>query len=316
MHILILGATGFVGSQLSQHLMHQGHSIRASTRRPLRSASPQLDYVFWNGHDVDVLAAALDSIDVVINLQGENIGSQRWNAQRKHEILQSRVQAGQSLCAALQQRHAAQLSLPHTVLQTSASGYYGLWQDAATAPFCTEDSPAGTGFLAEVCTAWEASIAPVTALGIRLCITRFSPIIGKTVSGAVGGFVAQMLPPFRYFLGGALGSGRQPVSWVHLYDVVHSIQFLIEHPELHGIVNISAPELISMRHFAQAVGQAYHRPSWLPVPAFLLSLALGEMANELILAGQQAQPMRLLEAGYTFHFTTAKQALADVITPY
>jgi uncharacterized protein (TIGR01777 family) len=315
MHILILGATGFVGSQLTQYLLQKGHKVRATTRRILRSSTPQLEYFLWNGSDATELATALDSIDAVINLQGENIGSKRWSTQRKQEIKQSRVQAGHCLCEALQQRHAAQQALPRTVLQTSASGYYGLWKDAATAPLCPESAPAGKGFLAEVCTAWEASIAPLQAMGIRVCITRFSPIIGKKTSGTVGGFVAQMLPPFRYFLGGAAGSGHQPVSWVHLKDVMNSLQFLLEHEHLQGIFNITAPEVVTMHQFSQALGNACHRPSWLPIPSFLLSLALGEMADELVLAGQRPQPTRLLEAGYTFNFNTAQQALEDVIDP-
>ena len=145
MYILILGATGFVGSQLTQHLLHKGHRVRATTRRTLRSSSPQLEYFLWNGSDAAELATALDSIDAVINLQGENIGSKRWDARRKEEIKQSRVQAGQCLCEAMQQRYKAQQALPHMFLQTSASGYYGLWEGRRHRPFARK-RPAGRAF--------------------------------------------------------------------------------------------------------------------------------------------------------------------------
>lgn len=315
MHILILGSTGFIGSQITSHLLQQGHTVRAAARsnagkRPARAG---LSYAPWDGKTASGLLPLLEGIDAVVNLQGENIGAGRWTETRKQAIVQSRLNAGHALTSALQARRDAGLTLPRTLLQASACGYYGLWQDAATAPECDETSAKGQGFLAETCVLWEESTALVETMGIRRCILRFSPVIGQKASGDVGGFLERMLPPFRYFLGGPVGSGRQPMSWVHMADVVHAAQFLLEREELQGIFNISAPAQVDMRRFARALGKACSRPSWLPVPGFILRLALGQMAEELVLNGQKSVPSRLAESGYVFRCPDLEQALADTL---
>ncbi|MDD4701677.1 MAG: TIGR01777 family oxidoreductase [Desulfovibrio sp.] len=320
MHILILGSTGFIGSQMTARFLEQGHTVRAVVRSNAgnRPARPGLSYAPWDGKTTSgllPLLPLLEDIDAVINLQGENIGAGRWTAPRKQAIVQSRLNAGHALTAALQARRDAGLPLPRTMLQASACGYYGLWPDAASAPACEENSPQGQGFLAETCALWEESTALVETMGIRRCVLRFSPVIGQKTSGAAGGFLERMLPPFLYFLGGPVGSGRQPMSWVHMADVVHAAQFLLEGEDLKGIFNISAPSQADMRQFARDLGKACSRPAWLPVPGFILRLALGQMAEELVLNGQKSVPARLTQSGYIFRYPSLEQALADTLRP-
>ncbi len=315
MHILILGSTGFLGSHITSHLLQQGHTVCAAVRGNLAGRPPKagLAYAAWDGMDAAGLIPLLQDVDAAINLQGENIGAGRWTAARKQAILQSRLNAGHALTAALQTMRGRGLRLPRALLQASACGYYGLWQDAATAPGCDETHPRGQGFLADVCGLWEESTAPAETLGVRRCILRFSPVIGQKTSGAVGGFLERMLTPFLYFLGGPVGSGHQPMSWVHMSDVTHAVRFLLEREDAQGIFNISAPAQVDMRQFARALGKACSRPSWLPVPGFVLRLALGQMAEELVLNGQKSLPVRLTLAGYSFQRPELDKALAETL---
>ena len=316
MHILILGSSGFLGSHITSHLLQQGHMVRAAVRGNPNGRAPQkgLAYAVWDGMDAPGLIPLLEGVDAVINLQGENIGAGRWTAARKQAIAQSRLNAGHALTTALQTLQDSAVRLPRALLQASACGYYGLWPDAATAPGCDEHHPRGQGFLADVCAQWEESTALVETLGVRRCILRFSPVMGQKASGAVGGFLERMLTPFLYFLGGPVGSGRQPMSWVHMSDVTHAVRFLLEREDVQGIFNISAPAQVNMRQLARALGKACSRPSWLPVPGFALRLALGQMAEELVLNGQKSLPARLTQAGYTFQCPELEQALAETLT--
>ena len=315
MHILILGSSGFLGSHITSHLLQQGHTVRAAVRGTAAGRSPQkgLAHAVWDGVDAAALVPLLHDVDAVINLQGENIGAGRWTAARKQAIAQSRLNAGHALTAALQTQHDRGLRLPGTLLQASACGYYGLWQDAATAPDCDETYPKGQGFLADVCALWEESTARAEALGIRRCVMRFSPVVGQKASGGVGGFLERMLTPFLYFLGGPVGSGRQPMSWVHMSDVTHAVRFLLERQDVQGIFNISAPTQVNMRQFASALGKACSRPSWLSVPGFVLRLAFGQMAEELVLNGQKSLPVRLKLAGYSFQRPDLDEALVETL---
>ena len=315
MHILVLGATGFIGSHITARLLAAGHTVCAAARGGGNKRPPAegLAYAPWDGKNADDLRPLLAQADAVINLQGENIGAARWTPDRKRTIVQSRLDAGHALVKAMHDLHSKGQPLPQCLIQASACGYYGLWANADTAPPCTEASPAGLGFLASTCVQWEESTAPVEDLGVRRCILRFSPVLGKKSSGAVGGFLERMLPPFRYYVGGPVGSGLQPVSWVHMADVTRIALFLLQQNQLHGIFNVSAPETVSMRTFTNALGKACARPSWLPVPAMLIRLALGEMAQELILSGQKPFPSRLAHAGYAFLYGHLEQALADTL---
>lgn len=310
MHILVLGGTGFVGRRLAADLTRAGHALSVASRRAGKTAGGPRRVV-WDGSDAAALAGLLEGVDAVINLQGENIGGGRWTPERRQAIVTSRVAVGRALCAALALRREQSLPLPGTLLQASASGYYGLWRQEA--PPCDESAPAGQGFLAETCTRWEESTTPVEALGVRRCVLRFAPVLGKKADGSPGGFLERMLPPFRMYVGGPLGSGRQPFCWTHLDDVSGVAALLLEAPELRGVFNVCAPRAPSMNEFAAALGHACGRPSWLRAPAFALRLLLGRMADELLLAGQNPVPARLQATGYVFRQPELEGALRQVL---
>lgn len=321
MRFLLLGGSGFIGAPLAEALLRQGHEVMVTSRtvRPALSQGrgPTPVSVRWDGRSPEMLMGLLASVDVVINLLGENIGARRWSAAQKARIRDSRLDVGAALNAAFLRLRESGTPLPHTLIQASACGYYGVWRDMDDAPECSEDRPAGNGFLAETAALWEASTGAVEALGVRRCLLRTAPVLGREVlqkGGAVGGFLARMLPPFRYFLGGPLGSGRQPLSWIHLEDEVAAICFLAARRDVSGPFNLAAPDPVSMGTFAAALGKALHRPALLPVPAPLLRLVLGDMAEELILSGQRTVPTRLSEAGFVFRYPELTAALADIVS--
>lgn len=340
MRILILGGTGFVGTPLAAALRTAGHTVFSCSRRgagPHAASGPLAAHkpcdmsddaaesaaggrsvprcggglVAWDGRDAARLGELLRGMDAVINLQGENIGARRWTAERRNVILQSRVQAGEALTQALVHMRQSGEKPPHTLVQASACGYYGLW--TKNAPPCPEDSPQGQGFLADVCGQWEASTAPVEILGVRRCVLRLSPVLGRDGHGGAGGFVGRMAGPWRYYLGGPAGPGTQPMSWVHIHDVIGAVNLTLDRPDLRGVFNVCAPTCPDMNEFSRTLGRVLHRPSWLRTPAPLLRLVLGRMADELVLAGQHPLPARLMAAGFVWQWPVLKGALRHVL---
>lgn len=314
MHVLILGGSGFIGSALVKALLYRGHSVHCTTRGATKGsaqwAQGSLDWLHWDGSSVGELFILMRGGDVVINLLGENIAAKRWSRAQKDRILHSRTKVGNAVSQAFLQCKGAGHTLPHTLVQASACGFYGTWEDATTAPLCTEASPVGQGFLAETCVAWEASTTAVEGLGVRRCILRTAPVLGPG-----GGFLQKMLPVFRLGLGGVLGTGKQPMSWVHLDDVVGAIIHLMEHPTLTGVCNVSAPSPVTMREFVRTLGHVLHRPTVIPVPALVLKALLGQMAQELLLTGQLVQPVRLQAGGYDFVYPQLEEALKQILHP-
>lgn len=307
MNILIMGGTGFVGHALAKALRGAGHQVSVCSRR-----AEGKGLVLWDGKDPLTLRRLLHTMDAVINLQGENIGAARWTEERRRALRLSRQEAGHALSHALADLHTAGEGRPRVLLQASACGYYGLWREDA--PRCTEDCPPGEGFLADTCVQWEAATAAVEDLGVRRCVLRLSPVLGKDKHGQPGGFIARMAQPYRYFVGGPAGSGRQPMSWIHLDDVCEVAAFLLDRPHLQGVFNCTAPHCPDMNEFARTLGRVLHRPALLRVPAFVLRLALGDMADELVLAGQHPVASRLGLAGYAWRWPTLETALQQVLT--
>ena len=317
MRVLILGGTGFVGTPLAASLMAQGCMVTVTSRHV---GAPEREYLYapqrvqWDGVSAQSLAALLAGQNVVIHLQGENIGAGRWTAARRQAIVQSRVQAGRAIVEAVGLlRHEGE-DVPHTLVQASACGYYGLWDNADMAPECAEDSPAGTGFLADTCVRWEESTRPVEALGLRRCILRLAPVLGHVPSGAVGGFLGRLVTPFHFFAGAVPGTGRQPLSWVHMDDVLGMVERLLyEARGESGVFNVCAPQSTDMHHFVHTLGQVLRRPVLGRLPAPFLRMLLGDMAEELVLAGQKTVPGRALAGGYAFRFGRLAEALRDVL---
>jgi len=304
MRVLVSGASGLVGSALVRRLSEPGAApepaqVLRLVRRPPR---PQAGEIAWDPQAGQLSPEALEGLDAVVHLAGENIGAGRWTADKKARIRASRVE-GTSLFA----RALARLARPPRVLVcASAVGWYG---DRGEEEL-DEASPPGTGFLAGVCREWEAATEPAASAGVRVVLARFGVILARH-----GGALGRMLPLFRWGLGGRLGSGRQYMSWIALDDAVRAIQFLLDSDALRGPVNVVAPRPVTNREFTAALGRVLRRPALCAAPAFMLRLALGEMADEMLLAGARAVPRRLAEQGFVFDHPELESALARLLAP-
>jgi len=301
--VIISGATGFIGTVLVKKLVARNYHVVVLSRNPEKAAafnSSQVEVVAWDCKSANGWAHYADGAYGIINLAGENIAAGRWTPARKKEILESRLAAGRAVTEAVAQTARK----PRVVIQASGIGYYGNRGDVVL----DETSSSGTGFLADVAIQWEKSTEPIEALGVRRAILRTGVVLGRG-----GGFLSRVLLPFKLFMGGYMGSGRQWLSWVHMEDEVSAICFLLEQDAAQGAFNLSSPQPLTAKDFFAEVGTALRRPSWLLVPGFVMHLALGEMADELILSGQRALPARLLEAGYAFHYPSARGALENLL---
>jgi uncharacterized protein (TIGR01777 family) len=243
----------------------------------------------------------VDGADAVVNLAGESIAARRWSAAQKTRIRDSRVMATRSLAAAI--RSAA--TPPAVFVSGSAVGYYG--PDAGEPK--TELSPPGADFLAQVCIEWEREAVQAARPGMRVVCVRTGVALERD-----GGALAKMLPPFRLFAGGPLGSGRQFMSWIHRLDWIELVRWTIRTGAVSGVVNATAPHPVTNRGFSKALGRALGRPSWVPVPAFVLRAALGEMADALLLGGQKVLPAHALELGFQFRYPDLDRALEAILT--
>ncbi len=290
--IAITGASGMVGSALVPFLTAGGHRVRTIGR-----AGPgQHADIRWNPAAGTIDAAALAGVDAVIHLAGENV-AQRWNAAAKQRIRDSRVQ-GTSLIA----RTLAALPTPPPVLVVASGiGAYGTHRDDAARD---ESAPFGDDFLAGVCRDWEAAAEPARAAGLRVVHLR----IGMVISTA-GGALAKMLPAFRAGVGGPIGNGQQWQSWIHRDDLIDVLHRAVMDERLRGIVNAVAPQTLRQREFAATIGRVLRRPSFAPLPGFVVSLLFGEMGRNLLLAGTRAAPARLSAIGHRWRFADLEAAL-------
>jgi uncharacterized protein (TIGR01777 family) len=292
LRIAVTGASGLVGRQLVAFLRAGGHDVLPIVRHAPRDANE----IQWRPAEGQIDATRLEGLDAVVHLAGASIAGGRWTKARKRAIRESRVQGTTLLANAL----AGLRQPPRVFVSTSAVGYYGDSGDA----LLTEASPKGAGFLADVCQEWEAAAEPAARAGIRVVHPRF----GVVLSGA-GGMLALLSRLFSLGLGGPAGNGRQYLSWIALDDLLGVLLESMLNPDLAGPVNAVAPESVTNREFSKALGRVLHRPAVMPAPAFALRLALGGLADELLLASQRAVPERLDALGFRFAFPTIEAAM-------
>jgi uncharacterized protein (TIGR01777 family) len=296
MKILVSGATGLVGSALCPLLREAGWQVCRLTRSP-RSAED----VGWRPEAGELDRTALENVQAVVHLAGENVGGGRWNDKRKAAIYKSRVGGARLISQSIAQLNAK----PGVFISASAIGYYGDRGDEVL----DETSSPGEGFLADVCKAWEAATEPAAAVGTRVVNLRFGLVLSTA-----GGGLAQMLTPFKLGAGGRIGSGRQYVSWIAIDDVATAIMHALQTNSLVGPVNCVAPNPVTNDEFTRALGAALKRPTLMNVPAPVLRLALGEMADALLLSSTRAIPRKLQQSGYHFRYARLADALKHVLS--
>jgi len=302
MKIVITGGTGFIGRALAGELSGAGHRVVALSRNAEKGRRMLGDIAAvaqWDGKSASGWAEHADSAGAIVNLAGESISPGRWTRSKRTRILKSRLDAGQAVVEAILKAGVK----PKVVIQSSGIGYYGSRSDEVD-----EFSAAGSGFLPQVAREWEASTKKVQKMGIRQIVIRTGVVLGNS-----GGALPRLLTPFRLFVGGPLGSGRQYFPWIHLRDEVRAIRFLAESEKLEGPFNLAAPESLTMKDFCGVLGKVMKRPSWLKVPGFALKLVFGRMAEEVLLSGQRALPRRLIEAGYEFAYPSLEPALREIL---
>ncbi len=296
MKVVVTGAAGMVGTALIPVLEKAGHQVLSLVRKkPAGNRG-----IYWNPETGEIDAASLEGIDAIVHLAGENIASGRWNAERKRKIRDSRVQGTQLIAKTL-----AGLKKPPKVLAcASAIGYYG---DRGS-EVLREESPPGSGFLADVCKDWEASSAAAAAKGIRVCHLRMGVVLSPE-----GGALRKMLPPFLLGLGGVMGSGKQYWSWISLEDVAGAFLHCLTNPKIEGAVNGVSPQTVTNREFTKVLGAVLKRPTLFPMPAFAARLAIGEMADALLLSSARVEPARLMMSGYDFVHPDLEGCLRDLL---
>ncbi|MCL1051439.1 TIGR01777 family oxidoreductase [Shewanella abyssi] len=295
MNILITGASGFIGTQLVKRLSH--HQLTLLTRHPEHTAK----HLGAHHHYLCSLDGLtnLDSFDAVINLAGEPIAAKRWSKAQKQAICHSRW----SITANLAQLNSASDNPPATFISASAVGYYGSQGSQHIDETCQLSPESKAEFTHQVCQRWEQEAQKAASPATRVCIIRIGLVLG-----AQGGALAKMLPAFKLGLGGPIASGQQGMSWIHLNDLISLFEFLLINPHTSGIYNGCAPTPVSNKEFTKALGAALNRPACIPVPAFGLKLALGEMST-LLIDGQYVLPKRTLEDGFEFKYSTIDSAL-------
>lgn len=304
MKVAITGATGFVGSRLVERLHAQGEQILVLSRDGTRAkrvfpptAFGNLEIVTYTPTASGDWQGAIAGCDAVVNLAGAPI-AERWTPKYQQSIGDSRLIGTAKIVEAISKADPK----PQVLVNASAIGYYGT---SETATF-VESSPAGADFLANVCTQWEAEAQKVKDAGVRLVILRLGIVLG------MGGALAKMLPAFRMFVGGPIGTGRQWFSWIHREDTVNLILFSLGHGNMIGVFNATAPNPVRMSELCQIMGQVLKRPSWLPVPNIALELLLGDGAK-VVLEGQQVLPQRTTDSGFEYQYPTVKLTLEQIV---
>jgi len=302
--ILITGGTGFIGTPLSRELRNSGHTVVVTTRRP----SDSKEKLTWNPPAL-IPSEVISGFDAVINLAGEPVAPERWTKKRKELIMSSRMDTTRSLVESIKQiplnpplAKGDRGGLPTVLISASAIGYYGDHGNE----YVTEDTPPASDFLAKVCKAWEAEAVKAQELSIRVVLIRIGGVLESD-----GGALPKMMTPFKFFLGGPIGSGKQWFSWIHRDDVAGIIKYALENESVSGSVNAVSPNPVTNKEFSSALGKALHKPSWLAVPAFVIKLTLGELGS-MLLTGQRVMPEKILKSGYKFKNPDLEDALTAI----
>ena len=296
MHILLTGGTGLIGRQLCRHWSGQGYRLTVWSRRPEKVAKTC-------GAQVRGIARLEDlgqeQVDAIVNLAGAPIADRPWTHKRKALLWSSRITLTETLLAWLEAREQK----PRVLISGSAVGWYG---DGGERELTEDSRPISEDFASQLCIAWEETAQRAEALGIRVILIRTGLVLS-----AEGGFLSRMLLPFKLGLGGSIGNGRQWMPWIHIDDQIALIDFLLHRNEASGPYNACTPKPVRNREFARTLGSVLRRPAFMSMPAFALKVGLGELSL-LLLGGQRATPVRLLQAGFTFKFTDLRAALDDL----
>lgn len=295
--IAVSGASGMIGSAVVAALKSGGAKI-ARLARPGARPDSSNELIPWNpAQPMD--PESVSGFNAVIHLAGESVFG-RWSAEKKARIRDSRIPATANLAQALAQAKVK----PRVFLCASAIGYYGNRSDE----ILNEDSAVGTGFAADLARDWEEATKPAADAGIRTVRMRIGIVLARHA-----GALAQMLPPFRAGIGGRVGSGKQWMSWIDLDDLVGAVQHILKTESLAGAVNLVGPDPVTNIQFTKTLASVLHRPALFPIPAFVMRLAFGEMADELLLASDRIEPKRLLDSGYNFQFPTLRSSLEHIL---
>lgn len=298
MKVLLAGGSGFLGQHLTRSLLSDGHQVWILSRQP-HPTIPGAHAVLWDGETLGEWRHLVNEVDFVVNLSGLSLSSWPWTKKKKQQFLDSRIKPGLALASAIQNAEHR----PEGFVQISGINHYGLSGDG----IADETTPPASDYLAQLTVAWEDATRSVETLGLRRVVCRTAVVL------AIDSPLTQLMAlPVSLFLGGPLGSGKQALPWIHIDDQIGAIRFLMATQQAKGAYNLIAPQPTSNAEFMRVLANTLHRPYWLPVPAFLLRLVLGEM-SALVTHGRLAQPRRLLGQGYVFRFPTLAEALEDIL---
>ena len=296
MKILISGASGLIGTNLIPTLIAKGNQVYKLVRR----TPGGIDEIQWNPEENTIEDDKLEGFDAVIHLAGDNVGSENWSDEKKRKIRESRVNGTRTLVDALKRC----IVPPKHFISASATGFYG---DRGS-EIVNEESAAGKGFLPEVCQEWESEALKAENFGARVVLMRTGIVLAKD-----GGALAKMLTPFKFAVGGVVGSGKQYMSWIALDDEIKAIHFVLEHENIRGAINLTAPNAVTNAEFTHALGSVINRPTILPIPEFAIKMLFGEMGETLLLEGVRVHPQKLLDAGFKFEYADLESALKHVL---
>lgn len=311
MNVAIVGGTGFIGRNVTPLLTADGHRVTIVSRNPDKASAVLQAETFvhgWDPSNRDTLEQAVRGQDAVVNLAGASLAEGRWTQARKHVLRASRIETTRMLVNTLSNLPAT--VRPKTFISASGIGYYGL-ETAEPSKLRTggadENTKPGAGFLADLSVEWEREAFRATDVGVRTVCLRIGMVLGKD-----GGALPKMLLPFKLFLGGPIGDGTQPVSWIHVEDLGRLLAVVLKRDSFQGPLNAVSPHPVTMNEFCRQVGKTLGRPSWLPVPARALKIVLGETST-LMTHGQSVHPLMAGQLGFTYTYSDLDSALAAIL---